>query len=149
MYFPPSSGQHLRIGSDVERAVLVDDLLAGRVLDGLRHQIAQAADHRQHLQRVHDPFRHLRRHQLVDLPGEIVERLHAEREAHALVRAVDVAGDRDVVAGGPIEQQRRSAAGGLADAVGDGGDLEIGADGVADPREQLALLEVGEEVVEV
>ena len=51
----------------VQRAVALHDLLAWRVLHRLRHQIAEPADHRQHLQRVHDPLGHLRRHQLVDL----------------------------------------------------------------------------------
>ena len=68
----------------VERPVAVYDLLAGRGPDRLRHQVAQAARHREHLQRVHDAFRHLWRHQLVDFLREIIERLHAEREAHAL-----------------------------------------------------------------
>ena len=95
------------------------------------------------------PARHLRRHQLVDLGGEIVERLHAEREAHPLDRAEDVAGDRDVEAGRPLEQQRGAAARRLAGPIGDRGDLEVGAHRFGDAREQLALVEVGEKVVEV
>ena len=80
---------------------------------------------------------------------EIVERLHAEREAHALVRSVDVGRHRDVEAGRLLEQQRRAAARRLARAIGDGGDFEIGADRLGHAREQLALVEIGEEVVEI
>ena len=39
--------------------------------------------------------------------------------------------------------------GDLAGAVGDGGDLEIGADRLGDARQQAALVEIGEKVVEV
>jgi hypothetical protein len=39
----------------IERAVAIDDLVTRRVLHRLRHQVAQAADHRQHLQRVMMP----------------------------------------------------------------------------------------------
>jgi hypothetical protein len=77
------------------------------------------------------------------------QRVDAEREAHAGVRAVDVRGDRHVVASGALEQQRRPAVRRLADAVGHGGDFEVGAHRVGDARQQLALVEVGEEVVEV
>ena len=55
------------------------------------------------------------------------------------------AGDRHVEAGRLLEQQRRTAARRLAGAVGDGGDLEVGADRLRDPREQLPLVEVGDE----
>ena len=133
----------------VERAVSTNDFLARRILDRLRHQIAQPAHHRQHLERVHDAFGHLRRHELVDFRGEIVERLDAERQAHAFERSEHVAGDRHVEPGGLLEQQRRTAARHLARAVGDGGDLEIRADRLVDARQQLALVEIGEEIVEV
>ena len=95
------------------------------------------------------PFGHLRRHQLVDLAREIVERLDAEREAHPLHRSEHVAGDRHVEAGRLLEQQRRAAAGRLAGAVGDRRDLEIRAHRIGDPREQLPAIEIGEKVVEI
>src|SRR6185503_16995017 len=110
---------------------------------------AQPPDHRQHLQRVHDAGRHLRRHQLVDLFRKIVERFHAERQAHALDRPVDVRRHRDVAARRLLEQQRRAAAGQLAHAIGDGGYLEIRTHWLGDAREELPLVEVGDEVVEI
>ena len=69
--------------------------------------------------------------------GEIVERLHAERQAHPLERSEHVGRDRHVEAGRLFEQQRGSAAGHLARAIGDRRDLEIGADRLADARQQL------------
>ena len=143
-------GPALQNRQRVERAVAIDDLLAGRVLHRLRHQVAQPVDHRQHLQRVHDAFGHLRRHQLVDLLREVVERLDAERQAHALVRAVHVrrrpacrtrSGSRTAA------PARRAAI--LHALIGDRSDLEIRTDRVGDAREQLAFVEVGEKVVEV
>ena len=50
---------------------------------------------------------------------------------------------------GLLEQQRRPAARRLAGAIGDGRDLEVRADRFADARQQAALVEIGEEVVEV
>ena len=64
-------------------------------------------------------------------------------------RSEDVGGDRHVEAGGLLEQQRGTAARRLARAVGDGGDLEVGAHRLGDARQQPALVEVGEKVVEV
>ncbi len=133
----------------VERAVAADDLLTRRVLDGLRHQVAQPADHRQHLQRVHDAFGHLRRHQLVDLFRQVVERLHAKRQAHALVRSVQVGHRGDVEPGGLLEQQRRSATRELARAIGHRRNLEIGAHRLRHARQQPPFVEVREEVGEI
>jgi len=102
-----------------------------------------------HLEGVHDAGRHLRRHQLVDLFREVVERLHAKRKAHALVRAVQVGDCGNIEAGGLLEQQCRTAAGRFASAIGHRRDLEIGAHHFRHAREQAPLVEVGDEVVEV
>ncbi len=142
---PPSPGQHFRIGRASSVPSRCTTSWHGRVLDGLRHQIAQPPDHRQHLQRVHDALGHLRRHQLVDLPREIVERAHAEREAHPLQRSEDIRRDRHVEAGRLLEQQRRPAARALARAIGDGGNLEVRTDRFGDPRQQTALVEIRRE----
>ncbi len=133
----------------IQRAIAVDDFMTRRVLHRPRHQVAQPSDHRQHLQRVQDAFGHLRRHELVDLLGQIVECLHAEREAHTLVRSVQVRSDRNIVAGWSFEQQCRTTAGDLARAIGDGRDLEVGAHRLHDAREEAAFVEIGDEVVEI
>jgi hypothetical protein len=67
----------------VEAAVGLDDFLAGGVLDGLRHQVREPAHERHQLQRVHEPARLRRCRELLDLVGEVVELLDAEREADA------------------------------------------------------------------
>ena len=133
----------------VERSVPPNDFLAGSVLDGLRHQIAQAADNRQHLERVHDALWHLRREERVDLRREVVERLHAERQAHALERSEYVGRDRHVEARWPLEEERRPTLRHLASSVGHCRDFEVGADRLANPDEQHPLREVGQKLVEV
>ena len=133
----------------IECAVTLHDLMAGRVPYRFRHQVAQAPHHRQQFQRVHDALRHLRRHELVDLPGQIVEPVHAERETHPLDRSVQVGRDRDVESRRLLEQQRRPAARHLARAIRHRRDLEVGADRLGDAGEQAAAIEIGDEVVEV
>ena len=133
----------------VERAVTLHDLLARRVLHRLGHEIAEPPDHGQHLQRIHDPFGHVGCHQAVDLCGEIVKRLHAEREAHALHRSVDVRRDGHVEAGWLFKEERGTAARRLARTVDHGRDLEVRADGLGHARQQLAAFEISEKVVQV
>ena len=142
-------GPALQDRQRIERPVAIDDFVAGGILYRPRHEIAQAADHRQHLQRVHDACRHLRRHELVDLLREIVERAHTEREAHALVRSVHIRCDRDVVTRRTLEEQRGPSARQLARAVGDGGDLEIRADRLGDAPKQFALVKIREKIIQV
>ena len=127
----------------VQRAVALHNLVTRGVLDRLRHQVAEAADHRQHLKGVHDALGHLRRHQLVDLAREVIERFHTERQTDSLHRAVHVRSNRDIEAGRLLEEQRRTTARRLAGAIDHGRDLEIGADRIGDAREQLAALEIG------
>ena len=133
----------------VEAAVGLDDLLTGRVLDGLRHQVGEPAHERHELQRVHEPARLRRRRELLDLAREIVELLDAQRQADARHRAEEIRGDRHRGAGRPLEDAGRPAAGRLAGAVDHGGDLEIGTERVVDARQILAALELGDERVDV
>ena len=140
------AAQHRQL---VERGVAPDHLLAGRVLHDARHQVAQPPHHRQHLHRVEEARRHLRRHQLVDLAGDLVERGHAEGEAHPLHRAEDVGRHRHVEPGGPLEEERRPAARRLGHAVGHGRDLQVGAHLLADARQLAFLIEHGEESVQI
>jgi len=133
----------------VERSVAAHDLLARRVLHGLRHQIAQSVDERCELERVEEALGRRRRHQLIDLTGEVVELRHAERETHPLERAEHVAGDGHAEAGRLLEQQGRSSARRLARPIGDGGDLEIGADRLGDAHKEFAFVEVFQEFVEI
>ena len=146
---PPSSGQHFRIGSSSSVPSLRTTSWHGAsfTVFGIRSLSRLTSGSSLSASRM--PFGHRRRHELVDLAREVVELLDAKRQAHALERAEDVRRHRHVEAGGLLEQQRRTAAGRLARAIGDGGDLEIGADRLGHARQQLAAIEVGEEVVEI
>src|SRR5205823_5164132 len=73
----------------------------------------------------------------------------AEGEAHAFDRSVDVCGDRHVEAGRFLEDKRGPASRRLAGAIDDRRDLEMGADRIGYPREELAAIEIGEEVIEI
>ena len=68
--------------------------------------------------------------------GDVVERLDAERHAHAPLGAELVDEERVLRALRVLEQERRPA--GLDDAVGDLGDLEVGV-GLGGDAPQLAL----------
>ena len=146
---PAVFGPRLQNRQLVKRSIALDDFLTRRVLDGLRHQIAQTVEHREHLERVEHAGRHLRRHHLVDVFGHGVERRRAERETHPFDRAEQIGRNRHVEAGRPLEQQPWAAAGQLADTIGDRCDLQIGVDALADARQQAALVEVGDEIVDV
>jgi hypothetical protein len=145
---PPSSGQHLRIGSSSSVPSLRRPP-GTRRRNRLRHEVAQPADQRHQLERIQDAPGHRGRHQLLDLAPEVVERLDAKGEPHALDRAKDIRRDRDTEAGRMLEHQGGSTTGRLACAIGDGRDLQIRGDLVGHPGEQLAAIEVGDEVVQI
>jgi hypothetical protein len=105
-----------------------------------QHQITKTAHHRQHLQRVHDAFGHLRRHELIDFPSEVVERFDAKRQAHAIERPEHIAGNRHAEPGGRLEQQCRAASRHLRRPVGHSCDLEVRRDRLLDANEELSLV---------
>jgi hypothetical protein len=76
-------------------------------------------------------------------------RSSSERQADPLHGAEQIEGDGDVEAGRPFEEQPGAAARGLGDAIGDGADLQIRADGIGDPRQLALLVERGDELREV
>jgi hypothetical protein len=119
IYLPPSSGQHFRIGS--ESSVPLRSTIFGTPRPDRLARAAQA-DHRQYLERVHDARNICG--VISSSISAIVERIHAEGEAHPLVGAVDVRRDRDVVAVG-FSNSSAGRRRGLR-LVGDGGDLEVG-----------------------
>ena len=72
--------------------------------------------------------------------ASVVERLHAERQAHPLDRSEQVGRHRACRSRSAARTAARAAARQLADAIGDGRDLEIGADRsrIRDSRPRLS-----------
>ncbi len=133
----------------VQRAVALDHFLTRRVFHRLGHQVAQPIEHRQHLERIEHARRHLRRHHLVDVFRHAVERADTQRQAHALGRSEQVGRHGHIEPRGALEEQTGASAGQFAHAIGERRDFEVGIDALANAGEQAALVEVGDEVVEV
>ncbi len=90
----------------------LDDFLAGCILrrDRLREELADLSQHRQQLQLAQQTLRRFGAEQRADSLGDFIERVHVERQLHAVFRAELVHQHaRARVAFDLFKQQRRSA----------------------------------------
>ena len=111
--------------------VALDDFLAGTAGNFLGEKLAHLGQHGQHLDFVEQPLRRLHVHEVLDPIGDLVERVHIERQPHAAFGAELV--NQQLGSGmtfDVFEEQRRPAGTMLAarppfgDPVGDLGDLQ-------------------------
>ncbi len=127
-----------------------DDLLAGRVADGVRADARQLRQFRQQFRLFDDALRRAILHEvepLLDARAQFVERGDAERPGHPLFAAEEVDDDGHIVAAHVLEEQRWPAS--LDDTVGDLGDFQLGGDGRGDALKLPLLLQKRYEVAQI
>ena len=127
----------------IERRTLHHDLLTGSVADVFREvdRLARGLQDRQHIGFIfHREVRELEN--FSDLVGNVVEPINAERESHSFIGAEGVDEHGHIIALDVLEQQRDvTPVVEFGDAIGDLGDLELGADRSFDALQQSTLLE--------
>ena len=126
-------------GQRDEAAAIIRPALQNRVIEqrepvgahyflarSLGHDLGEKRAHLgqfgQHFQLADKPLGHAHLQELHDAPRHFLHRVHFESDLHLAHRRKGVHQHRDLVAGGPLKQQRRSAP--LHRAVGEFGDLQ-------------------------
>ena len=128
----------------------LDHFLAGRRGDALGPGLHQIEQRVELAETLGEGAGQLQVEELRHALAELVQMAHAERGAHAVLRAERVDEHRHVEALDTLEQQRHVALGGaLRHAVRDLGDLQVARDGRRHPPEPPVLLEVVDELAEV
>ena len=148
------AGEHRKV-AEIDVVPFDHDLLARRLPTiAARRHFRQLGQLRQHLELGPQSLRHVRLDQRGNAVRMLSHILHAERHRHALPRAEDVDGDRQladpaIVQDGFLEQQRLPAARHLHHAVGDFGDLQLYGERLLYPDKLPCAIEIVQKTAQI
>jgi len=145
---PPVAGPCLHHRKERQGGgILLDHLLARGGGDGLRYEVGEPRELREHLEFLEEVRGNLRFDHLLNALRDVVEPRHAQREAHPLHRSEEVHRQRHRRPPDVLEEDRRPP--GLHRPIGDLRRLEVGGDLGPDALELAASFKAGEIVAKV